>query len=100
MFLEYCPNGDLKSYLKKNNNKLKVTEAIKYSNILFKIKDFFKIQLADSKYYTKIKSSTGNNFNIKNYRDIKPANIMIKQGNCMITDFGFARCLEEVDMEK
>ena len=34
------------------------------------------------------------------HRDIKPANIMINKGNCMITDFGFARCLEEIDMEK
>ena len=25
---------------------------------------------------------------------------MINKGNCMITDFGFARCLEEIDMEK
>jgi len=25
---------------------------------------------------------------------------MINKGNCMITDFGFARYLEEIDMEK
>jgi serine/threonine-protein kinase ULK/ATG1 len=81
MFLEYCPDGDLRAYLKKNKNKLEVSEAIKFFQ---DIVNGFKIL-----YENKII-----------HRDIKPANIMLNKGNCLITDFGFARCLEEIDMEK
>jgi serine/threonine-protein kinase ULK/ATG1 len=81
MILEYCPEGDLRSYLKKNKNKLQVSEAIKFFQ---DIVNGFKVL-----YENKII-----------HRDIKPANILLKKGNCLITDFGFARILEEVDMEK
>ena len=59
MFLEYCPSGDLKSYLKKNNNKLKVSEAIKYLYFNILIKDFFKISSTVFRFYMKTKSYIG-----------------------------------------
>jgi serine/threonine protein kinase len=73
--------------LKKNNNILPVNQAIGFFQDI--VNGFSTL------YEHKII-----------HRDIKPANIMIKKGNlfyyylnkgvCMISDFGFARCLEEV----
>ena len=81
MFLEYCDGGDLKSYLEKKNNKiLSELEAVTiFRQIIAGYKYLFDKHII--------------------HRDIKPANILIKNGIIKIADFGFARCLEQSDME-
>lgn len=34
------------------------------------------------------------------HRDIKPANLLINDGIILIGDFGFAKCLDQYDIDK
>ena len=73
MFLEYCKDGDLKQFLKKQG-KLGEDKAL---DLLIQIIRGFQ------ELYSR---------NII-HRDIKPANILIQDNTVKITDFGFARRL-------
>ncbi len=73
MFLEYCNDGDLKSYLaKKEGNMLSEPEAVIFlKHIVEGFKELRKHNII--------------------HRDIKPANILLKNGIAKLSDFGFAR---------
>lgn len=76
-FLEYCEQ-DLKNYVKSKGGKLSEDECI---NILQQITTGFK------------------EVHKKNiiHRDIKPANFLIHKGCIKISDFGFARSVDNVE---
>lgn len=76
MFLEYCMDGDLKEYLKKKDgNRLSEQEALMFlRHIVEGFKELHKHKII--------------------HRDIKPANIMLTNGLAKISDFGFARILD------
>ncbi|KAL4438313.1 hypothetical protein ABPG74_009736 [Tetrahymena malaccensis] len=77
MFLEYCVDGDLKSYLKSKENKiLSEPEAIK----------IFKHIVEGFKELTKYKII---------HRDIKPANLLMSNGIVKIGDFGFSKVVKD-----
>ena len=75
MFLEYCPDGDIKTLLKQRNGHLSEAEAVIYFR---QIVDGFKTLYQNNIIH----------------RDIKPANVLLKDGVAKITDFGFARIVE------
>ena len=75
MFLDYCPEGDLKRYIKKMKDKLPFQQALCFFTQI--VNGFKTLQ---EKFII--------------HRDIKPANIMIKNGRALIGDFGFARYLD------
>ncbi|EAR84947.2 dual-specificity kinase domain protein (macronuclear) [Tetrahymena thermophila SB210] len=77
MFLEYCVDGDLKSYLKKKENKiLSEPEAIKiFKHIVEGFKELNKYKII--------------------HRDIKPANLLISNGIVKLADFGFSKVVED-----
>lgn len=75
MFLEYCNGGDLKQLIKKRG-RIPEPEAHQY------LLDICKA----------MKSLWEHNFI---HRDIKPANIIINDGVAKLSDFGFARSLED-----
>jgi len=70
---EYCPDGDLRGYLKKRK-RLPEQEAI----------NFLKDILRGFEYMSKRDIM---------HRDLKPANILVSNGKLKISDFGFARNL-------
>ena len=81
MFLEYCKDGDLNDLLMRRQNRITEGESIQ---IISQIVQGFK------KLYS---------HNII-HRDIKPANIMLHEGIAKITDFGFARVIDNNSMEE
>ena len=81
LILEYCPNGDLTSLLKKKKI-MDESEAKKYLQ-----------QLANG-----LKYLTENNIF---HRDLKPQNILIGKDNILkITDFGFAKSVNSSDISE
>jgi serine/threonine-protein kinase ULK/ATG1 len=70
---EYCPDGDLRAYLKKKK-RLSEQEAT----------SFLKDILRGFEYMNKRDIM---------HRDLKPANILVSAGKLKISDFGFARNL-------
>lgn len=76
MFLEYCPDGDLRDFLAmKEEKRLSELEAAL----------FLKHVTEGFRHLHQLKVI---------HRDIKPANILLKNGVAKITDFGFARMIE------
>lgn len=79
MFLEYCNGGDLKDLLKKRENgRLSEAEAVTYFK---QIVEGFKAIYQESVIH----------------RDIKPANILLHDGVAKISDFGFARVVNDME---
>ena len=72
---EYCEDGDLYHYLEKKH-KLPESEAKKYLKQIMK----------GAKYL---------HSNGIIHRDLKPANILMKGDICKISDFGFAKSLQD-----
>ncbi|CAD8203213.1 unnamed protein product [Paramecium pentaurelia] len=68
---DYCDGGDLLKFLERNNNSLDEESALR---ILIQIVNAFRKII--TKGYI--------------HRDVKPANILIKNGIFMMADFGFA----------
>jgi len=77
--LEYSGEGDLYELLKKKYNILEEEEAQGYIS-----------QLAQGLKYLRQKNIS--------HRDLKPHNILLKEGVIKIIDFNFARTLEDNDM--
>ena len=76
MFLEYCQDGDLKEFMsRKEEKRLSELDAVIFIKHI--VEGFKKL------YSSKII-----------HRDIKPANILLHKGVAKITDFGFARVIE------
>ena len=81
MFLEFCGDGDLKSLIKTRGGRLTEQEAVVYFR-----------QIVD-----------GFSYLYKNgiiHRDIKPANILLQDGKAKISDFGFAKCIDQTGMDE
>ena len=72
---EFCQGGDLRNYI-RNKRKLCEGQALQ---ILSDLMNGFK-------YLNKLDII---------HRDLKPANILIHDGICKISDFGFAKSLED-----
>jgi len=85
IFTDYCDQGDLEKYLKKNG-KLSEEESLK---ILKQVINGF-LQLGD----LVIKNHKGYKVTVM-HRDIKPANILFHQGEVRLADFGFAKFVDE-----
>ncbi|KAL4509455.1 hypothetical protein ABPG73_022671 [Tetrahymena malaccensis] len=80
IILEFCDGGDILSLMKKNEDKRFSEEiAIKYFR---QITEAFK--MLHSKGII--------------HRDIKPANILLQKGIAKISDFGFARMLDQTNL--
>lgn len=71
---EYCEEGDLRTHIKKNR-KLAEKDALL----------FLKDIVSGFAYLTKQGVI---------HRDLKPANILLSKGRCKISDFGFAKNLD------
>lgn len=69
--MEYCNEGDLSKFIRKNGGHLKESVAI---DVLGQLMNGFK-NLYELKYI---------------HRDIKPPNALIKNGVHKVADFGFA----------
>lgn len=76
IFIEYCNGGNLQTHMKKHNNKFSDVEVLR---ILQEICRGFQ-HLYENKII---------------HRDMKPENIMIHNGSIKISDFGFARFIED-----
>lgn len=77
MFLEYCNDGDLWQYLShKQDRRLSELEAVLFIKHIIKA---FKML-----HHCKVI-----------HRDIKPANILLHNGIAKVSDFGFARVIEQ-----
>lgn len=77
LVLEYCDDGDLKTYLAKSKNSgLSENEALIFMRHLMLGYD----ALSQKSII---------------HRDIKPANILLKQGVAKLSDFGFSRVVED-----
>jgi len=78
MIFEYCNEGDMSEYVKKKGH-LSEEEAVKY---FLEIIDGFKILVKHNVIH----------------RDFKLANILKHQGSIKISDFGFSKLLDSMDM--
>ena len=87
LFMEYCDGGDLEMKLKKSG-KLSEEEAL---SIVKQIAEAF-VQLDLAEVY----SSSGRKITLM-HRELKPRNILFNQGKVKITDFGFAKVIDDVD---
>lgn len=76
LILEYCNCGDLSNYIQKDTNN---SHDFKYFNQIFKGLEYL--------YRNRIL-----------HRDIKPHNILIKDGIIKISDFGFAKSFEKNEL--
>lgn len=81
MFLEFCGDGDLKDLIKKRDGRLTESEAVLYFR-----------QIVEGFRYLSQKNII--------HRDIKPANILLSEGKAKISDFGFAKCLDNTGMDE
>lgn len=78
MVLEYCEDGDLKTYLEKNRKNEGLSEA-EAQTFMRHLTQGYQALLAKNIIH----------------RDIKPANILLKQGVAKLSDFGFSRVVED-----
>lgn len=79
IFLEYCQDGDLKEYIKAKNKKLAESECVLFfKHICEGFKDLNKKNII--------------------HRDIKPANLLLHEKSIKISDFGFARSLDNTQV--
>jgi len=76
LILEYCNSGDLSSYISNSNSR---RDDLKYFQQIFLGLEY----LYDKKIL---------------HRDIKPHNILIKNGVIKISDFGFAKAFEKNEL--
>lgn len=80
LFLEFCPDGDLRKFmLSKETKRISELESIIFlKHIAEGFKELFSRKII--------------------HRDIKPENILLSNGVAKIADFGFARVME-VEMD-
>ena len=76
LILEYCNSGDLSGYISKHTHH---TDDLKFTQQIFSGLEY----LYDKKIL---------------HRDIKPHNILIKNGVIKISDFGFAKAFEKNEL--
>ncbi|CAD8096079.1 unnamed protein product [Paramecium sonneborni] len=78
IFLEYCNGGDLKDLIKSKGGSLSEQDAVTYfKQIIYGFKAIYQENVI--------------------HRDIKPANILLHNGIAKISDFGFARVVDDME---
>lgn len=75
LIVEFCNNGSLETYLKKNFSRLSEVETMKFmKEIVGGFKELYQKKIV--------------------HRDLKPANILIHDGQAKIADFGFSKMVD------
>jgi len=89
IFMDYCDGGTLSSLLEQEKNLDEEQACSIIKQIAKAFIDLAKLEIINP---------DGKKVSIM-HRDIKPDNVMFHQGQIKVTDFGFAKAIEDVDKD-